>query len=132
MTMTHQPINSKLAAVWGVISSLPFLFSLTVAITGAEPFHSMVAQNHKATAFGAFIFHVGLLGLPLALLASLLSMLSMKLEFLRWSVEGKISFHPKLINLIIGVISLLLISVFGGHLVIDAIACINGNLPACD
>ena len=132
MKVTHKPIDSKLAALLGLIFCLPFLFSLTVAITGLEPFHSMVAQNHKATPFGTFIFHVGLLGLPLVFLTSLLSMLSMKLVFSIWSVEGKISLHPKLISLIVGLISFLLISIFGGHLLIDAIACINGNISACD
>jgi len=88
--------------------------------------------NGRATVFGIIVFHIGLIGLPLGFLINLLSMLTVKLIFEKWSISGKISFLPKPINLIIGLIGFLIALIFVGHLIIDSIACLNGNMSACD
>lgn len=125
-------ISYKLAAQLGLLLLLPFTFALTTAITHLEPALNLIASNGRATPFGLAIFYIGLIGLPLAFLVNLLSMLSLNLKFSKWGVDGKIAFHPKTVNMIIAIVGLLVAIVFGGHLIADAIACHFGNIPACD
>ncbi len=132
MLISFNSINHKLATLWSIIFLLPFSFAITTAITSFKPFVNLIASGGRATAFGLVIFYIGLIGLPLASLVNLASMLSIRLAFTKWSVEGKIAFAPKAINLIIGTIALLVALIFGGHLMIDAIACLAGNIPACE
>ncbi len=127
-----KPASNKSAAIWALIVYSPFLFSLLTAITQLKPFIDWASFNGRATVFGLIIFYVGLIGLPLGFLINLLSILTVKLVFKKWSIDGKISFQPKPINLIIGLIGFLVALIFGGHLIIDSIACFNGNISACD
>lgn len=125
-------IKYKMATILGILLCLPFLFAFTTAITGFKPLLDLIAYNGRATPLGLVLFYIAMIGLPLAFAVNTISMLSGKISLSRWSIESKISFHPKLINLTIAVISLLVTLVFGGHLIIDAIACLYGNISACD
>jgi len=128
----QRTISYKLAAILGAIFCLPFAFALTTAITGFKPFINLISTNGRATTFGLALFYIGLIGLPFAFLVNLVSMLSVKLVFTKWSIEGKVAFHPKSINLIIAATGFLVALIFGTHLIIDAIACLHGNISACD
>jgi len=120
----NKSISSKSATTWGLVFCLPFAFAFFTAITDFKPFLNLTAYNGRATYFGLAIFYIGLICLPLAFIVNFFSMLTSK--------NGKISFHPKPINLIIALVALTVVVVFGGHLIIDQIACLNGNIPACD
>ncbi len=128
----EKTISPKSAALLGGLFCLPFLLAITTAITNFQPLLSLMSFHGRATLFGLIVFYIGLIGLPLAFLVNFLSMLSAKLAFKKWSAEGKISFHPKPLNLIIAIIGLCVALVFGGHLLLDSIACLYGNIPACD
>ena len=125
-------ISSRQATIWGAVFCAPFAFALTIAVTHFKPFINLIEATGRATTFGLVLFYIGLIGLPLAFLVNLAAMLNIRMAFSKWSVEGKVSFHPKPINLIIGAVGFLVALIFGGHLVIDAIACHFGNIPACD
>ncbi len=125
-------ISSKTAVVLSTILCLPFLFAITTAVTGAKPFIDLIANSGRATTFGLVVFYIGLIGLPLTFLVNLLSMTTVKLIFSKWSIEGKVSFRPLPLNLIIGSVCLLVAVVFGSHLLLDSIACFYGNISACD
>src|ERR1700682_5232080 len=111
-----KPISPKSAALVSLLLCVPFLFTFTTAVTGFKPLINLIASGGQATPFGSILFYIGLIGLPLAFVVNFIAMLSAQLTFAKWSVEGKISFHPTPVNLIIGGISLCVVAVFGGHL----------------
>src|SRR5207245_1474962 len=91
----QRSISPKAAAIWGAIFCLPFIFAFATAMSNFQPFIGLTSYNGRATTFGLIIFYVGLIGLPLAFLVNFLAMFSMRLKLSKWSVEGKIGFHPK-------------------------------------
>jgi hypothetical protein len=132
MISIGKKINSKSAALLSLIFCLPFMMAFTIAITNIRLLVNLTSYNGRATSFGLILFYVGLLGLLLAFLVNLLSMLTVDLKFTKWSLAGKISLQPKLINIVIATVALLISLVFGGHLIIDTMACFRGYIPACD
>ncbi len=107
-------VNSQKAAMLGIIFSLPFAFGLFTAISQFKPFLNIIAFQGRATTPGLILFYIGMIGLPLAAIVNFLPT------------------KKKPINWIILAVAGLIFIVFGGHLLIDQIACFAGNVRACD
>ena len=105
-------IDPRRAAIISLILCLPFFVSALIALFPIEPlfgvFKGLATEDgQQLNSFGRIMIFGGVLLLPVALLLNLLSMLT------RRTVEKRMSFQPRLVNIVLGGVALSAIFLLG-------------------
>ncbi len=111
------------AAIVSLLLCLPFPAVLYIAVNEIQPFDSWLAQGQEATVLGRTVVMGSLLCLPVALLLDVAAMFQ--------RLGGGLVFRPRLPNIVVGAIIVLIMAGIVGAFVVDQWDCFRG-VPNCD